>query len=104
MTAGIENGPARAPVQLNGPVIRFAMRARGLSQNALAVRIRVSEATVSRALSGQPTTAAVAMAIHAEFGRRLKIEEIVSMPGISPGLPDGAVDMEPEPAVEPAGT
>ncbi len=87
---------APSPVKLNGPVLRFAMRVLGWSQAALARRIGIHESTMSRALAGDPTSPQVAAAILALFENRLRLEEVVMVPGFATPLPEGAVDEGPD--------
>jgi transcriptional regulator with XRE-family HTH domain len=102
-TAQLEGGPVMTDpspppgstrLRLNGPVIRFAMRIRGWSQAELARRIGTSEPWMSRLLRGESTTEDVVKKILAAFDGRLRLEEVVTIEGFSPGLPTGARDIE----------
>lgn len=95
MTAAIDSAPPSTPLKLNAPVIRFAMRIRGMSQAELARQTGVDESTISRALRGAVTTTHLARQIALAFEARLAITEIVDIPGLSPGLPPGADDHDP---------
>lgn len=81
--------------RLNGAVIRFAMRIRGLSQNRLAAEIGINESTLSRALRGETTTWRVVRRIMEVFEQRLNIAEVVILPEITPAMPPGVLDIDP---------
>jgi ribosome-binding protein aMBF1 (putative translation factor) len=89
MTAAFDEAPDAATVRLNGPVIRFALRCLGRSQNWLAAQVEVDPGTISRILAGQATTARVARKVRDTFPG-LHTEEVVMIEGLSPAPPDGA--------------
>lgn len=74
-------------VALNVSILRLALRVLGWSQAELARRIDVSEATVSRAMGGRLTTAAVAGRIMKAIPG-LEALEVIQIPDLSPSLTD----------------
>jgi transcriptional regulator with XRE-family HTH domain len=82
----------RSVIKLNAPLIRFALRARGWSQAQLARAIGVDQSTVSRALGDEGvTTMRVAKQIMDAFEGRLRLEEVLDIPGMTPENPQGIV-------------
>jgi hypothetical protein len=84
--------PDAETFRLNGEVMRFALRAADMTNVALADKIGVSEATVSRILRGSYTTATVVRRLCVVFPR-LKITEIVDLGDLRAKLPKGALDL-----------
>lgn len=78
MAALPDNIPDTEALRINGPVLRFAMRAHDMSNAGLAGVLDVHEATVSRLLGGDPTSARVVRKILATFPR-LTLGEVVDM-------------------------
>ncbi len=93
MTAAFQHAPDSATYPVNGPMLRLVLRILGWSQAEFGRRLGVSEATASRVLNGRaPITAANARKL-LDLVPRLRIEEVVALPGISPTPPDGARDL-----------
>lgn len=93
MTTAFQQAPDAVTYPANTAVLRFVLRVLGWSQAEFGRRLDVHESTASRILRpGATITAGVARRI-LDLVPGLTVGEVVSLPGISPGLPDGAVDM-----------
>ncbi len=83
--------PDSQRLYLNGPVMRFAIRAAGWSNAKFADGIGVHPSSASRMLGGQATTAGVVRRIRAAFPL-LELPEIIRVGDLTAALPDGAQD------------
>lgn len=92
MTTAFEQAPDTATYRANTAVLRFVLRILGWSGAEFGRRLKIHESTASRILRGTaPLTAGNARRL-LDLVPGLRIEEVVDLPGLSPGLPAGAVE------------
>lgn len=95
MTTAFEQAPDAVTYPANTAVLRFVLRILGWSQAEFGRRLGLHESSASRILRpGGTITAGVARRI-LDLVPGLSAEEVVSLPGISPDLPEGAKDFAP---------
>lgn len=89
--------PTDTPVRLNGRDIRLALKAMGRTDTDLANAIGVHKGTLSRQLSGTTTPLiSTVVLIWLAFGKRLELDEIVNVPGLTSELvPDVSLPGDP---------
>jgi transcriptional regulator with XRE-family HTH domain len=92
MTAAFQDAPDSATYRANGPILRFVLRVLGWSQAEFGRRLAIHESTAGRILKGTaPLTAGNARRL-LDLVPGLRIEEVISLPGLSPELPAGVLD------------
>jgi hypothetical protein len=90
MTATTNGDPLAAPVRLNGDEIKKALRIMGRTITDLAAAIHMNKGTLSRQLAaGSTPQIETVVYIWQAFGKRLELDEIVNIPGLTgDDLPD----------------